>query len=133
VPLPDGCPLDPTEYASAWPAIGGGGSVTRGHGDPLMNAYELVKCGCEVCLARLGEIDPDELERAHERIAAAAPKRVDVGPAREHLRRLLAVGRSMTSIAAEAGVDKTTLVRAMRPDVKRLHVRTAEAVLAVGA
>jgi hypothetical protein len=60
------------------------------------------------------------------------PKRVDVAPARGHIVELVAQGWSLTRIATAAGVDKTTLVRAMRPDVKRLHVRTAEAVLAVG-
>jgi hypothetical protein len=132
VPLPPDCPLDPREYAQAWRAWGPGPQwVTRVHGDPLLNAHGLARCGCEVCLARLGEIDPDEHRRALERIAAAAPKRCDVGPAREHLRRLLAGGRTMTSVAVDAGLDRTTLNRVLRADVRRVNVATAEALLAV--
>jgi hypothetical protein len=143
VSLPTDCPLDPGEYFVAW----GYGDRWTGyrHGDPAAGAYRFEHCcDCDRCLDALAELDPGAAERVRRRGVeaeadgvrrelAASSKRVDVGPVREHLRQLLASGRSMTSIAVEAGVDKTTLVRAMRPDVKRLHVRTAEAVLAVGA
>jgi DNA-binding phage protein len=44
----------------------------------------------------------------------------------------VAAGRTLTAIAVAAGLDRTTLNRVLRPDVKRVRASTSAALLAVG-
>jgi hypothetical protein len=141
VELPPDCPYSPGEYFVAWPFMGGWKGFR--HGDPAAGEYRLEHCcDCGVCLATLAELNPLAAERVRRRAAEAEAERqrlaavashrkVDVVPAREHLRQLLATGRTMTSVAVDAGLDRTTLNRVLRPDVVRVRADTAQALLAV--
>ena len=106
------------------------------HGMGSMEALEL--CGCAKCLdelttrRRLVERERWRQEHPGERWSARACT-VEVGPVREHLRALLDAGMSRTEVAVAAGVDRTTLSRVLRADVRRVHADTATALLAVGA
>lgn len=115
------------------------------HGDVEAGAFRLERCcDCDRCLDALTGLDPGAAERVRRRVVeaeaervrrelAVAARRVDVTPVRDHLRELLEGGRSMTSVAVDAGLDRTTLNRVLRPDVRRVAAATASAVLAVGA
>ena len=65
---------------------------------------------------------------ASQPIPGRAPRRLDIGPVRERLRALLEAGMTYTDIAVAAGIDRTTLYRILRPDVRGVHIDTATAL-----
>ena len=86
-------------------------------------------CGCPVCWERAELLDrpagpppPPEPE---------PPKRVDAKPVRDHVLELLAAGMSRDEIATAAGIDRSTVVRALKPYAAKVSCETAAALLAV--
>lgn len=55
----------------------------------------------------------------------------DVGPVRERVQALLAAGLTRQQLAERTGLDRTTINRLLRRDVRRVHTDTAAALLAV--
>ena len=95
------------------------------------STIELLRaCGCPICTERAEVVEqgerPGELKSEPE-----PPRRVDVEPVRQRIAELLACGWSRRQIAAAAGVDSTTIIRALRPEVRQVHVDTSTALLAL--
>jgi hypothetical protein len=97
---------------------------------------QLARCSCWECRAELGR---RRLANQRARWRDEHPGRpfpgprqtVEVDTVREHLAVLFAAGMTRLDVAVAAGVDRSTLGRLLRPDVRRVHVDTAAAVLAV--
>jgi hypothetical protein len=120
----------------AW-RIGDGWKCYR-HGDIEAGASRLeFSCDCERCLGALEEINPyaairkrqrlaeAEAEAEHQRLEVVATHRkVDVGPAREHLRQLLALStvEALLSTRCALSVGARSQER-VTPDVREASSR----------
>jgi hypothetical protein len=129
------CDLDPAEFNVATASWRGDQRrwVACRHG---VGSFDMVDaCGCDVCATRAATMRAPRHPAVTRRPPAppAEPRTVDVAPVREHVEQLLAAGMSRKSIAVAAGIDRTTVNRLLRADVTRVHVDTAETLLAVVA
>jgi hypothetical protein len=92
----------------------------------------LRRCGCGPC-RELADYWDESVRMAGRPLASSPepkpPAVVDIGPVRAMIVELLE-GMSRTELAV-AGIDKTTIARLLRPDVRAVRADTAEALLAV--
>jgi hypothetical protein len=119
--------------AMRWNARGGYWEAPQ-HG--AGSGEQLARCTCWAChheLARRRSAgERARWREEHPGVPFPSPLRTsEVGPVREHLAGLLAAGMTRTEVAVAAGVDRSTINRLLRPDVRRVADATAAAVLAV--
>lgn len=141
------CDLDPFEFNlhTAWWGPPNEFSSPNGwrasHHGVGGDEKALRRCGCGPCM-EMAEYWRQSFEQAARYGPAALARRppaepvertVPVGPVMKHLRQLAASGMSHTEIARAAGLDRSTLYRCRRADVKRVAESTASALLAVKA
>jgi hypothetical protein len=80
------------------------------------------------------EFHRQKLERRAERLRrseAAAGRRVDVPPARQHVERLLAGGMTIEDVAVRSKLDRATVRRMLKPATKGVFCESAATMLAV--
>jgi hypothetical protein len=80
------------------------------------------------------ELHRQKLARRAERLRrseAAAGRRVDVAPARQHVEKLLGAGLTIEDVAVRSKLDRATVRRMLKPATKGVFRESAAAVLAV--
>ncbi len=129
------CPLDPAIYivAVAFVRPVTGEWAAPKHGCAVGDVAAMDRCGCAACVAGAARVRswrgrpaPRPAEPEPE------PKRTDAGPVRQHLLELLDAGISRDEIATAAGIDRSTVVRSLKPYVAKVSCAAAAALLAVG-
>lgn len=86
-------------------------------------------CRCETCKA--GKRDLLRHRRRMKAYGRPITDLVDVGPARDHLKKLLAAGVSLDKICEESGVSYGALSRTLYLGQKRMKSASSEAILAL--
>lgn len=79
-------------------------------------AYKLDRCRCVPCT---DACTAEERRRRLDAHIGAAPRRIDAGPVREHIKALQAQGLGYRRVAVLAGLAPSTVLKIVRRDPKR--------------